>query len=119
MTSPARTAVDLAADLALPEALVVLDAAARRICESLVPRVRRRDYANPRLAGAATALLIDAADRLREYLDGLEVPVLTYLRDTQNYVHLAAGGLSLFDVAPSRVEKDLEQWAPLAAWLDA
>ena len=65
VTSPARTAVDLAADLALPEALVVLDAAARRICESLLPRVRRRDYANPRLAGAATALLIDAADRLR------------------------------------------------------
>jgi len=33
-------------------------------------------------------------------------------------VHLAAAGLSLFDVAPSRVEKDLEQWQPLCSWLD-
>jgi hypothetical protein len=43
------------------------------------------------------------------------VPVLGYLRDTQNYVHLAAHGLTLFDVAPGRVEKDLEQWQPICA----
>jgi len=24
----------------------------------------------------------------------------------------------LWDVAPSKVEKDLEQWEPLIAWLD-
>lgn len=60
-----------------------------------------------------------AADRLREFVDGLGLPVLGYLRDTQNYVHLAAQGLSLFDVAPSRVAKDLEQWQPICDWLDA
>ena len=38
------------------------------------------------------------------------------LRDTQNYVHLAAHGLTLWDVTPSRVERDLDQWAPLLAW---
>jgi len=32
---------------------------------------------------------------------------------------MAAHGLTLFDVAPSRVERDLEQWAPLRAWLQA
>ena len=37
----------------------------------------------------------------------VDVPVLGYLRDTQNYVHLAARGLTLWDVAPSRVERDL------------
>lgn len=37
VTSPARTAVDLAARLTLPEALVLLDAAARLICQGLVP----------------------------------------------------------------------------------
>jgi hypothetical protein len=36
MTTPARTAVDLAALLDLPEALVLLDAAARMICASYV-----------------------------------------------------------------------------------
>ena len=60
-----------------------------------------------------------AADRLHEFVDTLGLPVLGYLRDTQNYVHLAARGLTLFDVAPSRVEKDLAQWQSLGRWLDA
>ena len=47
------------------------------------------------------------------------LPVLGYLRDTQNYVRLALHGLTLFDVAPGRVAKDLDDWAPICAWLDA
>jgi chromosome partitioning protein len=50
-------------------------------------------------------------------VDGLGLPVLGYLRDTQNYIHLAARGLTLFDVAPSRVEKDLQQWQGICEWL--
>ncbi len=60
-----------------------------------------------------------AAEKLHEFVDGLGMPVLGYLRDTQNYVHLAARGLTLFDVAPSRVDKDLEQWRGICEWLDA
>lgn len=59
-----------------------------------------------------------AADKLREFVESVGLPVLGYLRDTQNYVHLAARGLSLFDVAPSRVDKDLLQWQGIAHWLD-
>ncbi len=59
-----------------------------------------------------------AADKLHEFIDSLGLPVVGYLRDTQNYVHLAARGLTLFDVAPGRVEKDLEQWAGICRWLD-
>jgi chromosome partitioning protein len=58
-----------------------------------------------------------ANEQLHQYLGTLSVPVVAWLRDTQNYVQLAAHGLTLWDVAPSRVERDLEQWAPLAAWL--
>ena len=58
-----------------------------------------------------------AADNLREFVEGLGLPVLGYLRDTQNYIHLAARGLTLFDVAPGRVEKDLEQWLGICRWL--
>ena len=60
-----------------------------------------------------------AADKLHTFVDGLGLPVLGYLRDTQNYVHLAARGLTLFDVAPARVEKDREQWQPICHWLDS
>ena len=56
-------------------------------------------------------------DQLHQYLATLPVPVVGWLRDTQNYVHLAVRGLTLWDVAPSRVERDLEQWAPLAQWI--
>ncbi|MBI5278509.1 MAG: ParA family protein [Burkholderiales bacterium] len=59
-----------------------------------------------------------AADKLREFTESLGLPVLGYLRPTQNYIHLAARGLSLFDVAPSKVERDLEQWQDLCRWLD-
>ena len=58
-----------------------------------------------------------ANEQLHHYLSTLPVPVVGWLRDTQNYVQLAARGLTLWDVAPSRVERDLEQWAPLAAWI--
>jgi chromosome partitioning protein len=58
-----------------------------------------------------------ANEQLHAYLATVPVPVVAWLRDTQNYVQLAAHGLTLWDVAPSRVERDLEQWAPLKAWL--
>lgn len=59
-----------------------------------------------------------AADHLREFVDSLGLPVLGYLRHTQNYIHLAARGLTIFDVAPGRVERDLAQWEGICRWLD-
>ncbi|MDA8444917.1 ParA family protein [Paracidovorax valerianellae] len=59
-----------------------------------------------------------AADKLNEFVESLGLPVLGQLRDTQNYIHLAAQGLSVFDVSPSRVARDLEQWQGICRWLD-
>jgi len=33
-------------------------------------------------------------------------------------VQLAAHGLTLWDVAPSRVERDLEQWGSVLEWVE-
>ncbi len=60
-----------------------------------------------------------AADQLRQFVDGLGLPVLATLRPTQNYVYLAARGLTLFDIAPGRVARDLEQWQGICQWLDS
>jgi chromosome partitioning protein len=60
-----------------------------------------------------------AADKLQEFTDALGLPVLGFLRPTQNYVHLAARGLTLFDLAPGKVERDLEQWQGITRWLAA
>ncbi len=59
-----------------------------------------------------------AAGHLKEFAESLQVPVLGYLRDTQYYLHMAAHGLSMFDITPTQVEKDLEQWEPICHWLD-
>jgi chromosome partitioning protein len=59
-----------------------------------------------------------SAEQLHRFVEGLDLPVLGFLRDTQNYVQLAAHGLTLWDVASSRVEKDLEQWQPIIDWTD-
>ncbi|MCW5637019.1 MAG: ParA family protein [Rubrivivax sp.] len=80
--------------------------------------------ANKRFAGIDTVLVGNrvrehtrANEQLHRYLATLPLPVIAWLRETQNYVQLAAHGLTLFDVAPGRVERDLQQWAPLTAWL--
>jgi chromosome partitioning protein len=59
-----------------------------------------------------------ATEHLIEFLQTLEIPLLGQLRDTQNYAHLAAHGLCLWDVPATKVEKDLGQWAPILAWLN-
>ncbi len=58
-----------------------------------------------------------ALEQLQNYLATLNLPVVAWLRDTQNYVQLAARGLTVFDVAKSRVERDLAQWEALSNWI--
>ena len=60
-----------------------------------------------------------AAEKLHEFMDTLGLPVLACLRHTQNYIHLAARGLTLSDVARGRVERDLVQWEGICRWLDS
>ena len=57
-----------------------------------------------------------ATDQLRGFLESVRVPLLGFLRDTQNYVHLAAHGLTLWDVSSVRFERDREQWEPIMVW---
>lgn len=80
---------------------------------------RRSDKVRLALVGMRVREGTLAAEHLRGFLGQLGVPVLSYLRDTQNYVHLAARGLTLWDVAAGRVERDLEQWQPLIHWAEA
>ncbi len=59
-----------------------------------------------------------AAEQLEQFLQMLGEPVIGHLRDTHNYVHLAAHGLSLWDIGAARVGRDLAQWEPVLQWLD-
>lgn len=106
VTSPGRTAVDLAVTFDLPQALVLLDAAARLICQGMVPAIRRRDYANQRLVTAAIELFDEAAQtvhcaRLRPML-----PVVDPGRESAAE-SLSAGHFELAGIPRPRYQAEL------------
>jgi chromosome partitioning protein len=78
----------------------------------------RRSKAAIGVLGMRVNVRTRAAEQLAHYVNGLGLSVLGCLRDTQNYVQLAAHGTTLWDVAPSRVEKDIEQWADIVKWVE-
>jgi len=59
-----------------------------------------------------------AALTLEQFLKGLDLPVLAYLREAQAYVNAAFEGKTLFDLPPSLAQRELEQWAYLLSWLE-
>lgn len=79
----------------------------------------RRTKTKVGVLGMRINLRTKAAEQLAHYVGQLGVPVLGYLRETQNYVQLAAHGTTLWDVAPSRVARDVEQWADMLRWLES
>lgn len=97
----------------------VFDIFATRAFLDQLLKSKYRDRLQIGLVGMRVDARTIAADKLHEFVATLGLPVLGYLRDTQNYIHLAARGLTVFDVAPARVQKDLAQWQSICAWLDA
>jgi chromosome partitioning protein len=59
-----------------------------------------------------------SAGELERFLGDIGLPVLTHLRDTQNYVQAAAHGLTIFDLPASRAAQDWQQWQPILDWVD-
>lgn len=58
-----------------------------------------------------------AAAGLADFMEQTGFPVLTYLRNAQVYATAAELGVSLFDMRPSFVAQDIEQWMPLLDWV--
>lgn len=82
--------------------------------------------AHPRVARgrckiAAVGMRIDARTKaeasLRQWCDGLQLPFLGALRETQTYVKCLEHGLTIFDMPAAKVEADLAQWQPILQWL--
>ena len=79
---------------------------------------RRSSKVQMAVVGMRTREGTISTDQLRTFLKGVEVPLLGFLRDTQNYIHLAAHGLTLWDVASTRFQGDREQWEPIITWVN-
>ena len=55
---------------------------------------------------------------LLTFLNQVNLPLVGYLRDTQNYVRSFSAGLSIFDLPQRSVSNDLAQWEPILEWLE-
>jgi chromosome partitioning protein len=92
--------------------------ATQAFLERLAERGLMKDGGRVGVLGMRVDARTRAAEQLQRFVEDLGLPVLGFLRDTQNYVQLAAHGLTLWDVAPSRVAKDVEQWQSLLEWVE-
>ena len=107
----------IADQLLIPLQASLFDMQATHAFLNNVRQHRRAGDIKVGLVGMRVRENTNSNERLHEFVAAMPVPVVAWLRDTQNYVHLAAHGLTLWDIAPSRVVRDLEQWRPLAAWI--
>lgn len=87
--------------------------------ELLEEKAVRKGHAYVAIVGMRVDARTRAAEKLDEFLAPIDLPVLTHLRDTQNYVTAAFEGKSIFDMAPHSVAQDVVQWRPIAEWLAA
>lgn len=110
--------VKLADKIIVPLQPSVFDIYATRAFLDQLAEYRRIGKVQVGIVGMRVDARTIAADQLQAFVAGLGFPVLGMVRDTQNYIHLAAQGLSVFDVAPGRVDKDLAQWKGICSWLD-
>jgi chromosome partitioning protein len=56
--------------------------------------------------------------KLMSFLDRLGISAVSVLRDSQSYVRAAELGLSVHEMRPSEVRKDLASWQGLVDWLE-
>jgi len=109
----------------LPSAIDIR--AAERFLKDLI-KLRRKTVNNKiKIATVANRVneMTIAADKIDDYLDniklpnGRKIPYMALLRATQNYVHAAEQGKTIFELAPSRTSRDREKWKPLLRWLNS
>lgn len=91
-------------------------AATRHFVERVLHQAR---YRGTRVAVVANRVREHTllAEHMRRFVSSLDAVVLTELRDTQFYAQLAAQGLTVWDVPPHRIARDIAQWQPIAHWL--
>lgn len=69
------------------------------------------------LVGSRVNSRTNAAVGLAEFMGDTGFPVLAYLRNSQVYTAAAEQGLSIFELRPSLVAQDIEQWSVLLEWI--
>lgn len=94
--------------------------ATRHFLEALLSeKAVRKGRADVAVIGMRVDARTRAAGELERFFATFDLPVLTYLRDTQTYVQATGAGMTIFDLPPSRAERDLEQWRAIIEWAES
>jgi chromosome partitioning protein len=82
----------------------------------LVAKIRRSENRIGIIANRVRANTL-VSQSLMRFLGSLDIPLVTTLRDTQNYIRSAEAGIGVCEMPRWQVQQDLEHWQPLLAWL--
>ncbi len=94
-----------------------IHAAAKCISDLLlVAKVRRSENRIGIIANRVRSNTLISQSLLR-FLTSLDIPLVTTLRDTQNYIHATQAGNGISDMPEWQVRKDLDDWRQLEHWL--
>ena len=116
----------------LAKVVMFADAIIMPVCNSMFDResataCHAELMALPRVASGRCRLVTmgmridgrtNSAKTLREWSEGLGIPFLGVLRETQLYVRSLERGMTIFDLPPAMAATDLQQWQPLLEWLE-
>lgn len=113
-------ALKLATKVAVPIAPSLFDIRASQdfLAALHAEKTVRKGHAFVGVVGMRVDPRTRAGVTLEQFMARQDLPVLAYLRNTQNYVNAAFEGKSLFDLPHHVAERDVEQWAGLTGWLD-
>jgi chromosome partitioning protein len=94
-----------------------IHAAAKCIADLLlVGKIRRTDGRIGIVANRVRSNTL-VSQALMRFLRSLDIPLITTLRDTQNYVRCAEAGLGLYELPRWQARQDTEAWQALMRWL--
>jgi chromosome partitioning protein len=96
-----------------------IHAASRCIADLLlVAKIDRRDR---KLAVVAnrTRSNTKSYEMLMRFLDSLGIPIISVVRDSQNFIHAAEEGIGICEMPPYKIRKDIEQLREIMQWLDS
>jgi chromosome partitioning protein len=82
----------------------------------LIAKVRRSERRIGIIANRVRGNTL-VSQSLTRFLSSLDIPLITTLRDTQNYVRSAEIGMGVCEMPDRQVQQDLPQWRELLAWL--
>lgn len=82
----------------------------------LVAKIRREDDRIGVIANRIRRNTLTYQSLIR-FLQTLGIPIVTTIRDSQNYVRAAELGIGIHEMKTYIAREDVEQWAPLIEWL--